>query len=163
MIRLSYKCQSYQTLVTSPHLQYNLSHVINFCRDVMYINYDVIISTSKYFCFKKTYSFFADIIKIVTMFINTIFKDPQKIKRIRNYVSKCNLQDFGSSLGKLAITVPNFIVVGYTPPPLLQSMSSPEKAHPEQFFIKYLQWLLFREEILEQHPRTFIQFLHQWL
>ena len=96
----------------------------------MYINYDVITSTSKYFCFKKTYSFFADIIKIVTMFINTIFKDPQKIKRIRNYVSKCNLWDFGSSLGKLAITVPNFIVVGYTPP-LLQSMSSPEKAHPE--------------------------------
>ena len=48
----------------------------------MYINYDVINSTSKYFCFKKTYSFFADIIKIVTMFINTIFKDPQKLKEL---------------------------------------------------------------------------------
>ena len=34
---------------------------------------------------------FADIIKIVTMFIKTIFKDSKKIKRIRNYVSKCNL------------------------------------------------------------------------
>ena len=34
---------------------------------------------------------FADIIKIVTMFIETIFKDSIKVKRIRNYVSKCNL------------------------------------------------------------------------
>ena len=34
---------------------------------------------------------FADIIKIVTMFIKTIFKDSRKVKRIRNYVSKCNL------------------------------------------------------------------------
>ena len=29
---------------------------------------------------------FVDIIKIVTMFIKTIFKDPTKVKRIRNYV-----------------------------------------------------------------------------
>ena len=35
---------------------------------------------------------FADIIKIVTMFIKTIIKDSIKVKRIRNYVlSKCNL------------------------------------------------------------------------
>ena len=34
---------------------------------------------------------FAAIIKIVTMFIKTNFKDTKKIKRIRNYVSKCNL------------------------------------------------------------------------
>ena len=34
--------------------------------------------------------FFADIIKIVAMFIKTIFKDSRKVKRIRNYVSKCN-------------------------------------------------------------------------
>ena len=33
---------------------------------------------------------FADIIKIVTMFIKKIFKDSRKVKRIRNYVSKCN-------------------------------------------------------------------------
>ena len=31
---------------------------------------------------------FDDIIKIVTMFIKTIFKDSRKVKRIRNYVSK---------------------------------------------------------------------------
>ena len=34
---------------------------------------------------------FADIIKVITMFIKKIFKDSRKVKRIRNYVSKCNL------------------------------------------------------------------------
>ena len=34
---------------------------------------------------------FADITKIVTMFIKTILKDSKKIKRIRNYVPKWNL------------------------------------------------------------------------
>ena len=34
---------------------------------------------------------FADIIEIVTIFIKTIFKDSKKVKRIGNYVSKCNL------------------------------------------------------------------------
>ena len=34
---------------------------------------------------------FADIIKLVTMFIKTITKDSRKAKRIRSYVSKSNL------------------------------------------------------------------------
>ena len=34
---------------------------------------------------------FADMIKIVIMFIKTIFKDSTKVKRIGNYVSKCSL------------------------------------------------------------------------
>ena len=34
---------------------------------------------------------FDDIIKIVTMFIKTIFKNSRKVKNIRNYVSNCNL------------------------------------------------------------------------
>ena len=34
---------------------------------------------------------FADIIKIITRFINQIFKDSRKAKRIRNYVLKRNL------------------------------------------------------------------------
>ena len=34
---------------------------------------------------------FADIIKTATMFIKTTFKDSEKVKRIRNYVLKCNL------------------------------------------------------------------------
>ena len=34
---------------------------------------------------------FADIIKVVTMFIRTITKDSRKVKRIRNYLSNSNL------------------------------------------------------------------------
>ena len=34
---------------------------------------------------------FADIIKIMTIFIKTTLKDSIKIRRIRNYVSKWNL------------------------------------------------------------------------
>ena len=34
---------------------------------------------------------FADIVKIVTMFIKIITKDSRKVKRIRNYISKSSL------------------------------------------------------------------------
>ena len=34
------------------------------------------------------------IIKVATMFIKTTFKDPQKVKKIRNNVSKCNLYQY---------------------------------------------------------------------
>ena len=34
---------------------------------------------------------FAEIIKIVTMFIKKFFKDPKEVNRIRNYIPKCNL------------------------------------------------------------------------
>ena len=55
-------------------------------------NYDVIIIISKYPYFQKTgVDIFADIIKIVTMYIETITKDSRKVKRIRNYVSQSNL------------------------------------------------------------------------
>ena len=55
----------------------------------MNINYDVIIFISKYLCFKKACgSHFADIIKILTMSVKTIFKDSRKLKINRNYVSK---------------------------------------------------------------------------
>ena len=33
----------------------------------------------------------ADIIKISTMFLKKSFKDSNKVKRLRNYVLKCNL------------------------------------------------------------------------
>ena len=36
-------------------------------------------------------AFFVDIIKVITRFIKKIFKDSGKVKRIRNYVPKCNL------------------------------------------------------------------------
>ena len=80
---------SYQTLVTWTHLQYNLNQVIKFSVNVIDRNYDVITFISKYHYFRKT--IFADIIKTVTRFIKKMFKDSRKIKRIRNYVSKCNL------------------------------------------------------------------------
>ena len=56
-------------------------------------NYDVIT----FILFQKTFILrrpgvviFADI-KIVIMFIKTIFEDSRKVKGSRNYVSKCNL------------------------------------------------------------------------
>ena len=35
--------------------------------------------------------FFAEIMKIVTIFYKNIFKDSKRVKRIRNYESKCYL------------------------------------------------------------------------
>ena len=37
---------------------------------------------------RPSVAIFADIIKIVTIFIKTIFEDSKEFKRIRNYVSK---------------------------------------------------------------------------
>ena len=53
-------------------------------------NYDVITFISRNLYFKSLESrvpIFADLIKIVTMFIKTL-KDPKKVTRIRNYLSK---------------------------------------------------------------------------
>ena len=50
-------------------------------------NYDVIIFTLR----SPRVAISADIIKVEAMFIKTIFKDSKKVKRIRNYVSKCSL------------------------------------------------------------------------
>ena len=58
-------------------------------------NYDVTTFTSQYLYFKKAWSSqFVEIIKIVTIFIRTIFKDPNKVAITENYVSKCNLYFF---------------------------------------------------------------------
>ena len=40
---------------------------------------------------RPTVANFADIIKIATMFVETTSKDPKRVKRIRNYLLKCNL------------------------------------------------------------------------
>ena len=50
-------------------------------------NYDVITIILR----RPGVVIFADIIKIVTMFIKTITKDSRKVKKNRNYVSKSNL------------------------------------------------------------------------
>ena len=55
-------------------------------------SYDVITFTSIYFILRRPgVDNFADIIKIVTIFVKKIFKDSRKVKRITNYVLKCNL------------------------------------------------------------------------
>ena len=57
----------------------------------MDINYDVITFISKYLFLRRLgVASFTDIIKIVTFFVETIFKDSIKVKRIINFVSKCN-------------------------------------------------------------------------
>ena len=54
--------------------------------------YDVITFISKNPILRRSrVAIFADIVKIVTMFIKKIIKDPRKVKRIINYVSKSNL------------------------------------------------------------------------
>ena len=55
-------------------------------------NYDVITFFSKYpFLRRPGVAIFADIIKIVTIFIKKIIQDYKKFKRIINYVSKSSL------------------------------------------------------------------------
>ena len=54
-------------------------------------NYDVITFFQNTLTLRKSgAAIFADIVKIVTIFIKTIIQD-LKVKRIRNYVSKSNL------------------------------------------------------------------------
>ena len=50
--------------------------------DVMDRNYHVITFNSEYISLKKAWSIFVDIIKIVTIFIKTIFKDSKKLKEL---------------------------------------------------------------------------------
>ena len=50
-------------------------------------NYDVITFILR----RPRVAVFADIIKIVTIFIKTILNDSRKVRRIRNYISGWNL------------------------------------------------------------------------
>ena len=55
-------------------------------------NYDAMSSFQNTFILRRPgVAIFADIIKILTIFIKTIFKDSRKVRRIRNYVSKCKI------------------------------------------------------------------------
>ena len=63
----------------------------NSADDVMDKNYDVIVFISKNFILRlPRVAIFADIIKIVTVFIKKIFQDLKKVKRTENNVSKYN-------------------------------------------------------------------------
>ena len=85
-----------------PHLQYNMSHEINFCwwRHVqkLWRYYDaqklwnyVCLFQNTFILGRSRVAFFADIIKILTFFIKRNFKDSKKVKRFRIYISKCSL------------------------------------------------------------------------
>ena len=54
-------------------------------------NYDVTTFQNTFILQRPRVAIFADITKIVIMFIKTMFKDSKKVKRTRNYVSKCSL------------------------------------------------------------------------
>ena len=73
---------------------YNIIWVtwLNFIGDILDRNYDVKNFILKYLYFKKTWSnHFADIMKIVIIFIRTIFKDLNNVKTIENDASECTL------------------------------------------------------------------------
>ena len=60
--------------------------------DVIDKNHDLITFFKNIFILRRPrVAIFVDNIKLLTMFIKTIFKDSKKFKRIINYVSKCNL------------------------------------------------------------------------
>ena len=55
-------------------------------------NYDIITFFQNTLILRRSgLAIFADIIKIVTMFIKAIIEDSKKVKRIINYVSKSSL------------------------------------------------------------------------
>ena len=81
-----------ESLVTRPHLQYKLNHVIKFCwwrHGQKFWRHNFLFQNT-FISRRSGAAIFADIIKIVTMFIKTL----RKVKRIRNYVSKWNLYQY---------------------------------------------------------------------
>ena len=70
----------------SPHLQYNLNHVINIFGDAIVKDYDVITLISKYLYFKKAWSsqFYWHQLNCNRIY-QKIFKDSKKVKRITNF------------------------------------------------------------------------------
>ena len=54
-------------------------------------NYDIITFISKYYLSRPRVANFAE---IITFFINITFKNSKKVKRIRNYVLKCNMYKY---------------------------------------------------------------------
>ena len=76
-----------QTLVTWPHLQYNLSHVIKFSwwgHGEKWWPQNLF--QNAFILRRPRVDNFPDIIKMATMFIKTTFKDLKKVKRIKNFL-----------------------------------------------------------------------------
>ena len=83
-------------------------------------NYNVKNFISKSFTLERSrVAKFADIVKMATIFIKTTFKDSNKVKEIRNFVSKCNLY--------LYFLIQQNTDLSILSPPFPLSASSPEK------------------------------------
>ena len=54
-------------------------------------NYDVITYISRFILRRPGLAIFAEIIKILTMFIVTIFKNSRIVEKIKSYISRFNL------------------------------------------------------------------------
>ena len=73
--------------------------------DVMDRNYDVIIFFQNTVVLRrKRIAKFADIVKIAIISIKTTLEDSIKVKRIRNYVSKCDFYLYFPIEQKILIT-----------------------------------------------------------
>ena len=97
---------------------------------------------------------FAGIIKIVTIFIKTIFKDSIKVKRIGNYVSTCNLYMY-SMIWQNRYNCAKFrycrICVTDVRDPLPNLFGSPIREHPR----KIPSWI----RLIKCFPLNFLKFL----
>ena len=91
-VMITFLIEMLQTLVTLPHLWYNLNQEIKFFGDVIDRNYDVITFFQNTLILRRPgVAIFAGIIKNVTMFIKIFTQDSRKTKRIINYDSKSSL------------------------------------------------------------------------
>ena len=91
-VMITFLIEMLQTLVTLPHLWYNLNQGIKFFGDVIDRNYDVITFFQNTLILRRPgVAIFAGIIKNVTMFIKIFTQDSRKTKRIINYDSKSSL------------------------------------------------------------------------
>ena len=88
-------------------------------------NYDVITFQNTFILRKPRVANFVDIIQ--TIFIKTTFKVSKKVKRIRNYVLKCNLYLYFLIQQKFLISGEKMLMSAE----LKGVISSPKNAHPE--------------------------------
>ena len=80
---ITFLIEMLQTLVTLPHLWYNLNQGIKFFGDVIDRNYDVITFFQNTLILRRPgVAIFAGIIKIVSMLIKKLLKTQEKLKEL---------------------------------------------------------------------------------
>ena len=111
-----------------------MRHVIKYCR---WCHRQELWRHNLYFK-RPRVAIFADIIKIITMFIKRIFKDSKNVKRIRNYVSRFNLYLY-------FLIYQNLLISGE------KSLISAEPKVCVTWFMYFLNHLLLRYECAKFH------------